>query len=189
MGKTVVKTAGGIGMSHVTLEHYSEIKPHRMRRIIWAGINQLVYPLLPAWGRVSLLRLFGAKIGKSLVYRSVKIFAPWKLEIGDWACIGPRVEIYNKAKVIVGNNSVLSQDSYVCTASHDISSRRMALSVKPIVICDGVWLAARAMVLPGVTLGEGAVVGAGAVVTKTVEPWVVVGGNPARVIKKRCLGN
>ena len=171
----------------VELSSYHEDKPCRFKRIAWALVNATVFKLLGSRLRNVLLRLFGAKIGRSLVYRSVKIFAPWELEIGDWSCIGPRVEIYNKARVAIGNNSVISQDSYLCTASHDISSPQMKLITRPIGISDNVWIAAKASVLPGTTIGEGAVVGACAVVTKDVEPWTVVGGNSAKVIKKRCL--
>ena len=73
------------------------------------------------------------------------------------------------------------------TASHDVSSPHFDLVRKPVVICDNVWIAMGAIVLPGVTIGEGAVVAAGAVVAKDVLPWTVVGGNPARFIKKREL--
>lgn len=171
----------------IKLSSYHEDKPCRKTRILWALLNATIFKCVASGGRNAMLRLFGAKIGKSLVYRSVKIFAPWELEIGDWSCVGPRVEIYNKARVTIGNNSVISQDSYLCTASHDISSPRMKLLTKPISICNDVWIAAKATILPGVSIGDGAVVGAGAVVTKNVEPWTVVGGNPAKVIKKREL--
>jgi acetyltransferase-like isoleucine patch superfamily enzyme len=73
------------------------------------------------------------------------------------------------------------------TGSHDISISTFDLITKPITIMDNVWVATGAMILPGVTIGEGAVVAAGAVVTKDVEPWTVVGGNPAKVIKRRIL--
>ena len=72
-------------------------------------------------------------------------------------------------------------------ASHDVSSPTFDYFVSPVVIKDNVWIATGAIILPGVTIGEGAVVGAGAVVTKDVEPWTVVGGNPAKFIKKRVL--
>ena len=127
----------------------------------------------------------GAKIGKSLVYRSVRVYAPWKLEIGDWSCIGQRVELYCKDRITIGDNSVISQDSYLCTASHDVSSRNMALVTKPIIIRDGVWVAAKVIVLPGVEMCSGAVAGAGSVVVKSVGPNEVVAGNPARQVSTR----
>ena len=97
------------------------------------------------------------------------------------------MDIYSKAKVVIGNQVVISQDSYICTASHDVSSPVMKLIKRPIMIGSNVWVAARATVLPGVSIGDGAVVGSCSVVTKDVQPWTVVGGNPARLIKKRIL--
>ena len=173
----------------VELSNYHEDKPHYLKRIVWVLVNATLFGLLGKRGRNVLLRLFGAKVGNCLVYRTVRVFAPWNLEIGDWSCIGPHVEVYNKARVVVGGNSVISQDSYLCTASHDIASRQMRLSISPIFVGDNVWLAAKSVVLSGVTIGEGAVVGCAAVVTKDVEPWTVVGGNPATFIKKRELKN
>lgn len=75
----------------------------------------------------------------------------------------------------------------MCCASHDISSPIMELTYQPIVICSQAWVAARAFVGPGMTVGEGAVGGACTVVTKDVEPWTVVAGTPVQFIKKRVL--
>ena len=165
---------------------YCEEKPHHVKRIIWYGINAVVFPLLPKVLRLLLLRLFGAKLRKPEIARTVKIFAPWNLVMSN-GCIGPRVELYNKEKIELGTGVVLSQDSYLCTASHDISDDRMKLVLKPISIGDNVWVSSHAIILPGITIGEGAVVAAGAVVTKDVEPFTVVGGNPAKFIKRRIL--
>ncbi len=169
------------------LNEYQEVKPHRLKLIVWRAVNLFVFPLLTARARRFLLRLFGAKIGDSLIYRSVKIYAPWNLTIGDYSCIGNRVELYNKDALTIGDDVVVSQDAYICTASHDVSSEVMALKTKPITIGNRAWVCARAIVLPGVTFGEGAIVAAGAVATKDVAPWMVVGGNPATTIKKRVL--
>ncbi len=165
---------------------YSEEKPHNLKRKIWYIVNMTLFPLLPNYGRLLLLRLFGGKVYKTIIYRSVHIFAPWNL-VTNGGCIGPGVEIYNKALIRLGENVVISQNAWLCTASHDISSDTMTLIVKPMVIGDDVWIAAKSMVLPGVTIGEGAIVAAGAVVTKDVEPWSVVGGNPAKFIKMRVI--
>lgn len=172
----------------INLGDYTELKECRWKRIVWFFFNRLIYPLLGNKNRARLLRIFGAKIGRRCrLYRSVRYYAPWLLEFGDFVCIGPRVDIYSKAKVIVGNQVVISQDSYICSASHDISSPFMQLVTKPIIIGSNVWIAAKSTILPGVTIGDGVVVGACAVVTKNVQPWTVVGGNPARFIKKRFL--
>ena len=105
--------------------------------------------------------------------------------MGDAVCFGPRVEIYDKDAVTIGNGVIVSQDAWLCTASHDITDPRMALTLKPISIGNDVWIAARASVLPGVTIGDGGVVGACAAVAKDVPPWSVAVGNPARVVGKR----
>ena len=82
-------------------------------------------------------------------------------------------------------NATVSQRTYLCTASHDIRSPRHEQTEKPIIIEDRAWVAAEAFIGPGVTIGEGAVVGARAAVFKDVEAWTVVGGNPARFLKRR----
>ena len=173
------------------LSNYKEVKPHRKKRIIWAIINITIFKLLAGrlfWPyRKSLLLSFGAKIDKkAYIYSQCIIYAPWNLIVGR-ACIGPNTKIYNKDSIIIGNDSVVSQGSFLCTASHDIKSTMLPLHTAPIVICNNVWVAADAFVGPGVTIGDGAVVGARAAVFKDVEPWTVVGGNPAKFIKKRTI--
>lgn len=168
---------------------YKEVKEHRIARILWAIVNATLFRITPTHKlRIAWLKLFGAKLRWShTIYPSVRIFAPWNLSITSGSVIGPRVEIYNKAKVSLGTGVVISQDSYICTASHDVSSPTIALVTKPIVIEDNVWIAAKATILPGVTIHTAAVVAATSTVTKDVEPWTIVGGNPAKFIKKREL--
>lgn len=171
-------------------KEYCEKKEHRLLRCAWRVVNATIFRVLVFNKlRIAVLRLFGAKIHwNHIVYPSVTIFAPWNLVFTNGASvIGPRVEIYNKAKVYIGGQVVISQDAYLCTASHDVSSTTMALVVKPITICDNAWIAAKSVILPGVTVGEASVVGCASVVPKDVAPWTVVGGNPAKFIKKREL--
>lgn len=138
--------------------------------------------------RIALLKLFGAKIRwSSNVLPSCRIWQPWKLTMGAYACLSAEVDCYAVAPITLSDNATVSQGVKLCTAGHDISSRIMELTTAPIVIDANAWVAGWAIVLPGVTIGEGAVVAAGAVVTKDVEPWTVVGGNPARVLKRREL--
>ncbi|MHB8789333.1 MAG: LbetaH domain-containing protein [Desulfobulbaceae bacterium] len=133
-----------------------------------------------------MLRSFGAKIGKGAnILPSCKIWAPWNLTLGDFSCLSEDVDCYAVDAITIGDQVVISQGAFLCCASHDISSPIMELICKPIVIGDNAWVAARAFVAPGVTVGEGAVVAACAVVTEDVEPWIVVAGNPAKFIKKR----
>lgn len=87
----------------------------------------------------------------------------------------------------IGNNVTISQYAFLCAATHDYEDATMPLVTAPIVIDNGAWICAASFVGPGVTIGEGAVVGAKAVVTKDVAPWDVVAGNPAKPVKKRVL--
>ncbi len=174
------------------LSEYTEAKPHYVKRIVWTIVNLTLFRLLPGiqlrYLRNVLLRLFGAKIPLgSLVYSSCRIWGPWNLVVGRNSCIGPNTQIYNRAKVEIGDNAVVSQGSYLCTASHDITDPRHSVVMRPITVCDRAWVAADAFIGMGVTVGEGAVVGARAAVFKDVEPWMVVGGNPAKFIKKRII--
>ena len=164
---------------------------NKVKRMIWNWVWTLFFRpsprLLFSW-RNFLLRLFGAQIGKGVhVYPSAKIWAPWNLELRDFAGLGDYVDCYCVAKITIGRKATVSQYSYLCSASHDISDPSLRLTSAPIVISDGAWVFADAFIGPGVTIGEGAVVGARASVFKDVDAWVVVGGNPARFIKKRVL--
>lgn len=169
----------------INLGRYSETKPHFLRLVLWRAVEKMLY-VFPSVLRIMLLRLFGAKIGKRcLICRGTKFYAPWNFQCGDFVCIGPRVEVYCKDKVTIGSQVVVSQDAYLCTASHDVMSPVMKLLTKPIIVGSNAWIAARATVLPGVTVGEGGVIGACAVVAKDVSPWMIVVGNPAIAIRNR----
>ncbi len=175
----------------MNLSEYKEIKPHRFKRIVWAIVNAVLFRFLIGrflWSCRRLLLLgFGAVIDRdAYIYESAKIFAPWNLVVGR-ACVGPYVNIYNKAVITIGNDSVVSQDSTLCTASHDVTSFMLPLVIKPITIGNHVWIASEAFVGMGVTIGDGAVVGARAAVFKDVESMSIVGGNPASVIKSRLI--
>ena len=144
--------------------------------------------LFRSW-RILLLKLFGADVKwSSNVLPSCRIWQPWKLKMGAYACLSAEVDCYSVDQITVGDQATVSQGAKLCTASHDIASSIMELTYAPIVIGANAWVAAWSIVLPGVTVGEGAVVGAGSVVTKDVAPWTVVAGNPARVVKRRVLG-
>ena len=136
--------------------------------------------------RNGMLRLFGAKVGRHVqIHPSVRIFHPWEFEIGDWSSIGFDALIYNLGKIRVGQHVTISQRAHICAGSHDFRDPRMTLLKPPIRIGDNVWVCADAFVGPGVSVGEGSVVGAGAVVTRDVEPGIVVAGNPARKVARR----
>ncbi|MDR1223838.1 MAG: putative colanic acid biosynthesis acetyltransferase [Tannerella sp.] len=167
---------------------------HRFIRYIWSAVWFVFARPLPrsagsGWKRF-LLKLFGAKIHRTaVVYSSAKIYYPPNLEMGVCSCLAPGVECYNVAPVIIGANVTVSQNACLYTASHDISDRLFPLTTAPVTIKDRSWIAAGAFIGMGVTVGEGAVVGARSAVFKDVPPWTVVGGNPAKVIKRRELKN
>ena len=119
------------------------------------------------------------------ISRTARLDYPWNLQLGSRSSIGARTWVYALDRISIGCNCCIGDDVRLITGSHDIQSSTFDLVTKPIVIADNVWIATGAYVMPGVTIGEGAVVAAGAVVTKDVDPWTVVGGNPARVLKRR----
>ena len=162
----------------------------KIKRLLWIVVWSLFAKWMPyfvcrKW-RVFLLRMFGMKDnGHVGFYPSAKVWAPWNLELGSYVAIDDEVNLYSAAKITIGTKVAISREAFICTASHDITKPNRPLITAPITIGDGVWIGARATILPGVTIGEGAVIAAEAVVVKDVEPWTVVGGNPAKVIKKR----
>lgn len=164
-------------------------KKEKIYRLTWSIVSCLLFypfalPIFNIW-RINLLRIFGAKIGKgSIVYSSANIPNPKALEMGNYSCIGPNVKLHIE-KIIIGSKVTISQGSYLCSASHDINQINKPFICSPIKILDFSWIAAESFIHMGVTVGEGAVVGARSVVIKDVEPWSVVGGNPAKYIKKR----
>jgi putative colanic acid biosynthesis acetyltransferase WcaF len=158
--------------------------------VVWAIFARpLPRSLCSAWKRF-LLRCFGAKIHKTaIVYSNAKIFMPWNLEMDEYACLASDVDCYNVEKVKIGKHATISQRAFLCTASHDITKPDMPLITAPVTVEDYVWIAADAFVGMGVTIGEGAVVGAKSSVVKDIEPWSVMAGNPAKFIKKREIKN
>ena len=110
---------------------------------------------------------------------------PQNIRIGANSWIDGNVNLYSVDEITIEDNSVISDGAFLCTATHDTSSPRFQLATLPIAIGNNVWIAARAIVLPGVVVGDGAVIGAGSVVTKDVASSTTVAGNPARQIEKR----
>lgn len=142
---------------------------------------------LNGW-RCFLLRTFGARIGRNVrISGAAKIWQPWRVTIGDNSWIGGDVLLYSVDDINIGSNSVISEGAFICTASHDIHSEVFDLETDKISIGDSAWVCSRAIVLPGVSVGEGAVIGAGAVASRDVDPWTIVAGNPAKYIGMRSV--
>ena len=166
---------------------------NKIYRMIWNTAWALFFNTSPIpcffWRR-SILRLFGADIGKNVsIYPSTRIWSPRNLKVGDYGCLSHGVDCYNPGIITIGPHATVSQYSFLCTATHDITDPHMRLVTAPITICSGAWVCADAFIGPGVTVGEGAVVGARAVTVKNVDGWTVVAGNPAKFIKKRILND
>lgn len=167
---------------------------NKLQRLVWNVCCVILFrpfslPIFKGW-RNLVLRMFGAQIGKGcIVHSSAKIWYPKNLVLGERVCIGPHSEIYTANKITIGDKVTISQGAYLCAASHDIAYLNKPLITEPINIEPFAWICADAFVAMGVTIGEGAVVGARAAVFKNVEPWAVVGGNPAKFIKQRVIKN
>lgn len=157
-------------------------------QIVWFFLARPLPRKLGNFWKLFLLRIFGAKVHKTaVVYSSARIYAPWNLEMDEYSCLGSEVDCYNVDKIFIGKHATVSQKSYLCTASHDVMKSCFPLITAPIVINEQSWLGASVFIGMGVTIGDGAVIGATSSVFKNVEPWTVVGGNPARVLKKRII--
>jgi len=162
---------------------------NRSARALWNVIYLVLFRVSPrpchAW-RALLLRAFGAKLGRGChIYPGTVIWAPWNLICDDEVGVGDRAILYNQAPIHLGKRVVISQGAHLCTGTHDYTSRGFPLVAYPITVGDHAWIAAEAFVHPGVTIGEGAVLGARSVAVRDLEPWTVYGGHPAKPIKPR----
>jgi len=179
----------GIRQDKTPFEGPSYSLGNRLLRVAWLIVVAILFRWSPVpfhrW-RLLLLRAFGARVSmRASVYPSVTIWAPWNLIMEPQASLGPRVNCYNPAVVSVGERAVVSQGSHLCTASHDYDAPSFQLFAKPIRIERFAWIAAESFLGPGVTVGEGAVIGARAVLFSDAPPYTVWVGNPAVLKKKR----
>jgi len=148
-------------------------------QLAWIAFARWTPPPLHAW-RVFLLNLFGARIAKSAhVYSSVSIWAPWNLQISALGTLGRGVQCYNIAPVSIGYKTVISQGVHLCTGTHDYLNPNFPLTARPISIGDRAWICADAFIGPGVTVGEGAILGAAGAAFHDLNSWTIYVGNPA----------
>ncbi len=157
----------------------------------FVGLPVLRCPLLPlSKVRRSLLRLFGAEIAEGVIIKpGVRVKYPWRLKVGSHCWIGEDCWIDNLDQVTLGDNVCISQGAYLCTGNHDWSDPGFGLLLGPIEIEAGAWVGARAMIAPGVTVGQCAVLSGGSVATKDIPAYEVHAGNPAHFIRLRVLRN
>ena len=153
--------------------------------ISWRLLASWTPPPLHPWRRM-LLRLFGARIASTArVYGSARIWYPANLQMGEYSVLGWDVICYCQGKVTLDDFANVAQRAHLCAGTHDIDDPAFQLITRPIVIGRHAWVAADAFVGPGVTLGEGAVLGARGVAFKDLPPWSVHIGNPAKFLRMR----
>lgn len=161
----------------------------RVRVLLW----QACWALFCAWTpkplnrwRLFWAKCFGATIeGVPFIHGRAQIVRPWNLTMRERSCIGEGAVAYCLDRIEMGLNSTLAQGAYICTGTHDFDDPNAPLKTASITIGADAFIGLRAIVLPGVTIGIGSLIGAGAVVTRDTDPWGVYGGNPARRIGDR----
>jgi len=142
-------------------------------QILWFSFSFLIFQKFwfPNRFRSPALKFFGAKIGKNVFIRhDVRIMWPWKFEVGDECWLGEGARFINLEKITIGSNVCISQEAMLCTGSHDHRKADFPYRNKPIKVEDGAWIAARATLMPGVTIGTQSVVAASEIVRTDVPP-------------------
>ncbi|WP_034253968.1 MULTISPECIES: DapH/DapD/GlmU-related protein [Arsenicicoccus] len=149
----------------------------------WVLLEPLLRSVLvPSRFRVRVLRAFGAEIGTGVLLRhDVRIHWPWKLRIGSDCWVGVGAWLLNLEPITIGDDVCISQGVLLCTGSHQADNPAFEFDNAPIHVEDGAWIATRATILRGVTIGRDAVVGATALVVKDVEPGARVLAPQAKV--------
>jgi putative colanic acid biosynthesis acetyltransferase WcaF len=162
-----------------------------LKRLVWFYLNAFLFKtsLLPVSSfKVFLLRCFGAKVGKNITIKpGVNIKYPWNLTIGDESWIGENVWIDSLVPIIIGRNVCISQGAVLLTGSHNYKKTTFDLIVNSIILEDGVWIGAGAIVNNGVVAGSHAVLTSGSVANKNLEPYCIYQGNPAVKIRERAI--
>jgi len=162
---------------------------NRVKRLLWNIAWGILFRFSPrpffAW-RALLLRLFGARLGPTCkFYPSSRVWAPWNLICADLVAVADGAEIYNPAPIRIGSHAILSQNSYLCGATHDFDDPAFPLLAYTMEVGPYAWICARACVAPGVNVSEGAVLGLASVATRNLESWSVYAGAPAVKVKER----
>lgn len=175
-------------LDHYSVGTYTPGAP-LWKQLLWYFIGS---PLVQSYWlpgssiKVWLLRRFGAQVGQGVrIKPGVRVKFPWRLTVGDWVWIGERAWLDNLAEITLADHVCVSQEVYLCTGNHNWSEPTFQLMTAPIHLKRGCWVAARAVVGPGVTIGEGAVLALGGVAVRSLDSMTVYAGNPALPIKPR----
>lgn len=156
----------------------------RIKLLVWEYVWWICCSWTPKpanpW-RLWWLKMFGAKIiGTPFVHQRARIQIPWNLEMHHRSCLGDRSNAYSLGKILLMEHSTIAQEAYLCTGTHAFDKPSKNLITSPIIVGKNVFVGARVFVLPGIEIGENAIIGACSVVTKNVLAGSVVKGNPAK---------
>lgn len=163
----------------------------KVKRFVWYIVNAIIfksYWFPVTFIKVFFLRIFGATVGSEVTIKPcVNIKYPWFLKIGDYVWIGEEVWIDNLTNIEIANNVCISQGAMLLTGNHTFNKPSFDLIVKEIVLEEGVWIGARAIVCPGVCCASHSVLTVSSIATRNLEPWSIYQGNPAVKIRMREL--
>lgn len=163
----------------------------RIKMIVWEYVWMLLCSWTPkpanSW-RLLWLKLFGCTIyGKPFVHQRARIQIPWNLILHDRACLGDRTNAYTLGVIEIFEYATVGQEAYLCTGTHAFNKQSMNLITTKITIGKNVFIGARAFIMPGITIADNAIIGAGSLVTRNVESNAIMAGNPAKHIKFRTI--
>lgn len=164
---------------------------YKIKSRVWGFVNSTFFRWTPWFmrrTRVALLRLFGAHVQWDCsISSAAKIVDPWNLTMGHLSSIDDDCCIRCRDQVIIGEKTCISRGVDLLTGSHNVMSPNFEMVTAPITIGDNVWIATKAIIGKGVTIGDGSVIASYSNVIKSVDSWIIVGGNPAKFIKKRVI--
>lgn len=188
-------------MPEGNFEKYHDPRNNRNLKILIFMTYNFIYNITctilnysPSFIRTFVLRFLLKHLGKKPLIDSYCYFRyPWSISIGDYVSINRGVKIFNSSfkncKIFIGNNVRIGPEVKILGGTHNYFYKDLPDIGKDVIINNDVWIGCDAIIMPGVEIGQGAVIGAGSVVTKDIPPWSIAVGNPARVIKKRALSN
>jgi len=163
----------------------------KLKVLMWYLVNYFFLNSAFPWPygiKRTLLRIFGAKVGKGLVIKpKVRIKNPWRLTIGDYCWIGESAWIDNLEDVYIGSHVSISQGAMLLTGNHDYTISTFPYRLGKIVLEDGVWIGAKAVVCPGTTCQTHSILTVNSVASKNLDAWSIYAGNPAVIIRKRIM--